>query len=363
MVVYPCTTVYVARMPDLKRAVVLGASGYTGAELLRLLAAHPGIEVGLLAADTLAGQAVAGVYPGLSAAYAGRAFDAMPIDPAGQIDRELFGDADVVFLGLPHDVSVAVVPRLIESTELVVDLSAAYRLRDLDAYPKFYGFRHSAPEFVERAVYGLPEKYRLDLIDADLIATPGCYVTAATLALEPLAPLIGESGAIVDAASGVSGAGRSATTANLFVSIDEDMSAYGLLDHRHTPEMEQEIGVPILFTPHLVPMARGILATCYFTPDDDTGAVDTADLLGRLAARYANEPYVVVSEALPHTKATLGSNLVMLTARRDQRTGRAMVIAALDNLTKGAAGGALQSANLALGFEETLGLSSIGVTP
>ena len=350
-------------MSSVRRAAVLGASGYTGAELLRLLAAHPQMEVGRVAADSLAGESIGAVYPGLSAAYPGRPFDPMPFDAGGEIDLDALGGADVVFLGLPHEVSSGIVPGLVAADVIAVDLSAAFRLRDLSAYPRYYGFEHSAGDLIERTVYGLPEKYRSSLRSARIIATPGCYVTAATLALWPLAALIGPDGAIVDAASGVSGAGRSASVANLFVSIDEDMSAYGLLDHRHTPEMEQEIGVSILFTPHLAPMARGILATCYFTPEDDTTTVDTGALLDRLARHYADEPFVVVDESPPHTKATLGSNLVMVTARRDRRTGRAIVIAALDNLTKGASGGALQSANLALGLDETLGLSATGVTP
>lgn len=199
---------------------------------------------------------------------------------------------------------------------------------------------------------------------AQLVATPGCYVTAATLAMAPLvdAGLIDTSSVIVDAASGVSGAGRGLKHTSLFCTVDEDMNAYGLLDHRHTPEMQEQIGATVLFTPHLVPMNRGILATCYTRPASGK-KVSTESLLGALSTAYAGEPFVVVRHDSPSTKATLGSNAVHITARYDERTGHVIVISALDNLCKGASGGAIQAANVALGLDETAGLSAVGVYP
>lgn len=342
------------------RAAVIGASGYTGAELLRLLAGHPSMQVVLATGDSHAGAAVGEVHPGLRAAYPDMVLRSS--DPESW--NEDLGDLDVVFLGLPHEVSHELVPRLVDRVQCVVDLSAAYRIKDRSVYPRWYGFEHRHPEVLDRAVYGLPERHREELAGARLIATPGCYVTAATLALAPLvdANLIENSGVIVDAASGVSGAGRAPKQANHFNSVDEDFSAYGLIDHRHTPEMEDRIGARILFTPHLAPMNRGILATCYARPA--TGVeVSTVDLLEHLRQTYSGEPFVSVGTELPSTKATLGSNAVQLTARFDERTGYVLVIAALDNLCKGASGGALQAANVALGLPETSGLTSIGVYP
>jgi N-acetyl-gamma-glutamyl-phosphate reductase len=245
----------------------------------------------------------------------------------------------------------------------LIDLSAAYRLKDASLYPRWYGFTHTQPELLSQAVYGLPELYRSQLAGARLIATPGCYVTAASLALTPLvrAGIISGDGVIVDAASGVSGAGRALKHSSLFSTVDEDFTAYGLLDHRHTPEIEQVTGAQVLFTPHLAPMNRGILATCYARPASKD--VTTASLLAALATFYKDEQFVVVRPTSPSTKATLGSNSVHITARFDERTGYVMVIAALDNIAKGASGGAVQSMNVALGLQENLGLSNVGVYP
>jgi N-acetyl-gamma-glutamyl-phosphate reductase len=271
---------------------------------------------------------------------------------------------DVVFLGLPHAASLALAPDLVGHVRCVIDLSAAYRLKDAAQYPTYYGFDHDQPGLLADAVYGLPELHRHELKGAQLIATPGCYVTTATLALRPLveAGVIETQGVIVDAASGVTGAGRQDKYAYAFTTLDENFAAYGLLDHRHTPEMEQEIGAQVLFTPHLAPMNRGILATCYARPVAGT-APSTESLLALLRERWAGEPFMVVTDGLPSTKATLGSNAVHVTARYDARTNTVLAIAALDNLAKGASGGAIQAANVALGFEETLGLTRVGVAP
>jgi N-acetyl-gamma-glutamyl-phosphate reductase len=333
---------------------IVGASGYTGAELLRLIAQHPDLELVVASGDSQAGGVAAELYPNLAVAYPDLVFERFDADRAAGLD--------LVFLGLPHEASMALAPALYGKVGCLVDLSAAFRLKDASLYPQWYGFEHDQPELLADAVYGLPELYRSDLKGARLIATPGCYVTAAALALTPLVQqgLVEPAGVIVDAASGVTGAGRGLKHSSLFATVDEDFSAYGLLDHRHTPEIEQVAGAQVLFTPHLAPMSRGILATCYARPAQP---VSTDDLLAALSESYAGEPFVAVRTASPSTKATLGTNAVHVTARFDDRTGTVVVLCAIDNLTKGASGGALQSANVALGLAETAGLTSVGLLP
>ena len=335
---------------------IIGASGFTGAELLRICATHPHFEVKYATGDSQAGTLARSLYPSLAATYPNLVFEEFEIDKALA--------CDVLFLGLPHEASLELVPQLVNKVKLVVDLSAAFRLTDTSKYPQWYGFTHTHPELVASAVYGLPELHREQLKTARLIATPGCYVTAASLALQPLvkAGAIDPVGVIVDAASGVSGAGRAAKHSNSFNTVDEDFTAYGLLDHRHTPEIEQVTGAQILFTPHLAPMNRGILATCYARPAAGTTPT-TASLLATLARAYAKEPLVVVGQYSPSTKATLGTNVTHITARYDERTGYVMVLSALDNLAKGASGGAVQAANVALGLNELDGLSMVGMYP
>lgn len=338
------------------RTAVIGASGYTGVELLRLLAAHPVLDVVYATGDSQAGSLASSVYPSLAAAYPSLVF--------AEFDEAEAAKCDVVFMALPHEASMAMVPKLVDIVRLVVDLSAAFRLKDSSQYPRWYGFVHDQPDLLARAVYGLPELHREALVGAGLIATPGCYVTAASLALTPLvrSGVIETTGVIVDAASGVSGAGRTPKSSTHFNSANEDFQAYGLLDHRHTPEIEQVTGARVLFTPHLAPMNRGILATCYARPAAGS-APTTQSLLASLAKFYAREPFVVVRPGSPSTKATLGSNAAHITARFDERTGTVMALCAIDNLTKGAAGGALQAANVALGLPETMGLSAVGMYP
>ena len=335
---------------------IIGASGFTGAELLRICANHPHFEVKYATGDSQAGTLARSLYPSLAATYPNLVFEEFEIDKALA--------CDVLFLGLPHEASLELVPQLVNKVKLVVDLSAAFRLTDTSKYPQWYGFTHTHPELVASAVYGLPELHREQLKTARLIATPGCYVTAASLALQPLvkAGAIDPVGVIVDAASGVSGAGRAAKHSNSFNTVDEDFTAYGLLDHRHTPEIEQVTGAQILFTPHLAPMNRGILATCYARPVAGTTPT-SASLLATLARAYAKEPLVVVGQNSPSTKATLGTNVTHITARYDERTGYVMVLSALDNLAKGASGGAVQAANVALGLNELDGLSMVGMYP
>ncbi|MEY5039427.1 MAG: hypothetical protein RLZZ48_196 [Actinomycetota bacterium] len=335
---------------------ILGASGFTGVELLRLCAQHPELSVSYATGDSQAGSRAASVYPSLATHYPNLVFSEFDLASALR--------CDVVFLCLPHEAALEIAPQLVGKVRLVVDLSAAFRLQDTSLYPRWYGFEHTQPTLVKQAVYGLPEMYRSALAGATFIATPGCYVTAASLALAPLVKsgVIEPSGVIVDAASGVSGAGRALKQSSMFTSVNEDFTAYGLLDHRHTPEMEQVTGAQILFTPHLAPMNRGILATCYARPKSGTSPT-TPGVLATLAKAYAGEPFVSVSPAIPSTKATLGTNSVHLTARYDERSGYVVVLSALDNLTKGASGGALQAANVALGLDEQLGLSQVGVYP
>jgi len=333
---------------------VFGASGYAGAELMRLAAGHPTFEVVLATAASQAGGRLADLYPSLAAAYPEVVL--APNDPAGA------DGLDVVFLALPHGASQELVPDLRKRVGTVVDLAADFRLHDPALYPTWYGSEHRCPALLAEAVTGIPELYGEDLPGATLIAAAGCYPTAAALALAPLvrAGLIETRGIVVDAASGVSGAGRVPKANTHFNTVDEDFTAYRLLDHRHTPEIEQAIGAQVIFTPHLAPMNRGILATCYARPAAGT---DGPDPLAILEHFYKGAPFVVVSGRSPSTKATLGSNCAHVTARYDTRTGWILAISAIDNLTKGAAGQAIQCANLALGLPEATGLPAVGVYP
>jgi len=339
---------------------IIGGSGFTGAELLRIISSHPSMEVVVATGDSQAGVAVADLYPSLAAAYPNLTY--------ASYDPSVVDGVDLAFLALPHGASQALVPELRSRVGHLVDLAADFRLTDPNLYPQWYGEAHSAPELLNDAVYGLPEFFRSQLVGAPLIAAAGCYVTASALALGPLvkAGLLEPTGIVVDAASGVSGAGRPPKPNTTFCAVDEDFTAYGLLDHRHTPEIEQAVAahsgsdVEVLFTPHLAPMNRGILATAYGRPA--TG-VATETAMACLAEAYRDEPFVVVSERVPSTKATLGSNSCHLTVRVDPRTGWLVVISALDNLVKGASGQAVQCANLALGLDETSGLAVAGTYP
>jgi N-acetyl-gamma-glutamyl-phosphate reductase len=306
-----------------------------------------------VAASSQEGRAVADLYPSLAAAYPGQRYSRVgPAAAAG---------ADVAFCALPHGVSQELVPGLLGQVGHVVDLGADFRLKDPSLYPGWYGLEHACPELLADAVYGLPELDRSHLLGARLVAVPGCYATAAALALAPLvrSGAVQPSGIIVDAASGASGAGRKLADETQFCAVDEDFAAYGLLRHRHTPEMEQAIGAQVLFTPHLAPLNRGILATCYAKASSG-GSTEPLEVL---AKAYAGEHFVVVSERSPSTKAALGSNTAHLTARYDQRTGWVISICALDNLVKGAAGQAIQCANAVMGWEEAAGLPLSGLIP
>ncbi len=338
------------------RVGIIGASGFTGAELLRIAAQHPDFDVVVATGDTQAGTLASSLYPSLAVRY--------PDLVLSEFDQRSTEGLDLVFLGLPHAASMQLAPQLVGKVGCVVDLSAAYRLKDASLYPRWYGFTHDQPELLAEAVYGLPELFRSELLGARLVATPGCHVTAASLALRPLVEqgLIETAGLIVDNATGITGAGRALKHSSMFCTVDENFEAYGLLDHRHTPEIEQVVGAQVLFTPHLAPMNRGILATCYARPAVGV-TMSTESLLTALRSAYAGEPFVVVRSESPATKATLGSNAVHITARYDERTGYVLALCAIDNLTKGASGGAVQAANVALGLDETAGLTSVGVYP
>ncbi|MBW3536797.1 MAG: N-acetyl-gamma-glutamyl-phosphate reductase [Actinobacteria bacterium] len=340
------------------KTAVLGASGYSGAELLRLCSLHPDLDVIVAGARSAAGQQVADFYPSLALSYPDLELRAM--------DPGVASGCDLVFSALPHGASQELVPAVLQAGAKVVDLAADFRLRDAALYPVWYGAEHGTPELLEQAVLGIPELFREEIAGSKLIGAAGCYVTAASLALAPFvrSGAVEPTGIVVDAASGVSGAGRKATDITHFGAVNEDFAAYGLLNHRHTPEIEQALGggAQVLFTPHLAPMTRGILATCYARPTT-TGPTTTEEALDVLRGAYEDEPFVQVTEAPPHTKHTLGSNSAHVTARGDTRTGWLVVLCAIDNLVKGAAGQAVQCANLSLGLDETTGLSTTGLYP
>jgi N-acetyl-gamma-glutamyl-phosphate reductase len=333
------------------KTAILGASGYVGGELLRLLAGHPGICAGRLFASSSAGQPVAALHPHLSIAYAGRVFEA--------IDGGSFDDCELIFAALPHGETQKLAEQFLASGAKVVDLGADFRLDTAEDYARWYGEEHVRPELLGEFVYGLPEVKREAIRGANYVAAPGCYPTAATLALRPLveAGIASSDGLIIDAVSGISGAGRGPSAGTQYCSVEGSMRAYGLLGHRHTAEMKMMLGGEPLFTPHLAPMSRGILATCY------ARATGPCDPLAVLRGAYVDEPFVCVTEAVPETKWAAGSNAAFVTARYDERTGMIVAVAAIDNLGKGAAGQMVQCANLMLGLDESAGLSNCGVFP
>ncbi len=338
---------------------IVGASGYTGAELLRLLAGHPLVDVVGLYAKRAAGSSLSDIYP----QFAGRL--ELPVET---FDADaVAAQARIAFAALPHAASAAACAALRERGVKVVDLSADFRL-DPETYAAWYG-EHPAPHLMAEAAYGLPELHRAAIREASLVAAPGCYVTAAVLATAPLidAGVIEPDGLIVDAKSGASGAGRSPGQATHLPEAAEGIRAYKIAGaHRHTPEIEQELGkvagkpVAITFTPHLVPMSRGILACVYGTPGPNAG-----DAQARLEAAYADEPFVSVLPAgrIPDTAHVRGSNRVHVAVAVDARAGRVIAMSAIDNLVKGAAGQAVQCMNLMQGWDETLALDAVALFP
>lgn len=341
----------------MKSIGIVGASGYTGVELLRLCAQHPELEIAFATGDTKAGMAISELYPSLAAAYPDTLFQRWA--------PELLEAVDGVFVALPHGKSQEIMGEILDSGVRVVDLGADFRLKDAAAYKQWYQEDHTRADLLDQFAYGLPELNRAAIQASAAVANPGCYPTAGSLALAPLirAGFIQSNGIIVNAVSGVSGAGRPPKDNTTFCAVDENVNAYGLLDHRHTSELEANLDATVLFTPHLVPMNRGILATCYAKPANGVGDLSTERLLDEIKRFYAEEPFVVVGEASPATKSTLGSNCVHLTARFDERTGTVLAIGALDNLCKGASGAAVQNMNILLGLGETTGLPMVGLVP
>ncbi len=347
-------------MSDKLKIGILGASGYTGADLIRLLSCHPHADIQLLTANAHAGKPLASVYPHLGG------LDLPDLLKAEDAD---WAELDVVFCGLPHGTSqeiIAKIPKLV----VVIDLSADFRLRDMDTYAQWYGHEHQAPELQSDAVYGLTEFYRQELKQARLIACPGCYPTAALLLLLPLvkAGLIQSDDIVIDAKSGVTGAGRSVKEQNLFSEVADGLHPYGIASHRHAPEIEQELSAAlgnetiVSFTPHLIPMNRGELLTTYVRLNKD---VSVADLRTQLQDRYENEPFVrVVPDGMvPATRHVRGSNYCLLGVYEDRVPGRAILVSTLDNLVKGSSGQAVQNMNVRFGFDETLGLTQAPMFP
>src|SRR5262252_6819508 len=352
-------------MADKAKIGVLGASGYTGAELLRLLIPHPRVEIVLLTAERRAGQDMRQVFP---------QFSPYALPKLVAIDGVDWNKAalDLVFCALPHATTQTVIKHLLAKAPntKVIDLSADFRLADPLAYARWYGHEHHAPDLQKEAVYGLAEVHRERIRKSRLIANPGCYTTCAQL---PLVPLIG-AGAIdvdeivVDAKSGMTGAGRAARENMLFSEVSEGFHAYGVGHHRHMAELDQEFSlaagrtVTVTFTPHLVPMNRGILSTIYVR---GIGGKSPQDLHGILSQTYRDEPFVHVLPfgEMPQTRHVRGSNMTFIGIAADRIKGRAIVGAALDNLVKGASGQALQNMNLLLGFPETMGLEQVALFP
>ncbi|MFQ5442644.1 MAG: N-acetyl-gamma-glutamyl-phosphate reductase [Thermodesulfobacteriota bacterium] len=347
----------------MKKVAILGGSGFTGLELLRILSAHPGVEVVSVTSRQFKGKGLSEVFPSLKGFYGGLAFSA----PGSFNDL----DADVAFSCLPHGASQEVVPELLNSGIKVVDLSADFRLRSPEVYNKWYG-EHKAKDLIKEAVYGLPELYRGSIKGARLVANPGCYPTGALLALMPLlrAGLIdGAAGpVIIDSKSGVSGAGRNLSYGTSFMEVSAGFKAYKVGSHRHTPEIIQEVesifsgsgsggGVKINFTPHLLPVARGILSTVYAGV---TKGLSTEDLHDIYEEAYSAEPFVRLMPVgeFPNINQVRSSNFCDIGLWADKGTGRVIIVSAIDNLVKGASGQAVQNMNLIEGFDETTALLS-----
>ena len=344
------------------RIGVLGASGYTGADLVRLAARHPNVEIAALTANTHAGKAMAEVFPH---------FFMLDLPTLVEWEKVDWTTLDAVFCGLPHGTTQEVTAAILSKNPSVkvIDMSADFRLRDRAVYAEWYGHEHRAAELQSEAVYGLTELYREEIRSARLVACPGCYPTAALLALAPIAKagLIDVTDIVIDAKSGVTGAGRGLKQNTLFSEAGEGLSPYSIAKHRHAPEIEQEIGVAagrsvtVNFTPHLIPMSRGELCTSFVR----LKGASADDLRAELSTAYRDEPFVHVAAkgVLPQTQNVRGSNYVQVGVFADRIEGRAIVISVLDNLVKGSAGQALQNMNVAFGLDETRGLLQLPLFP
>lgn len=342
---------------------IVGASGYSGSELLRFLVNHPGeLQVALCTSETYAGQRVDSVLPNLRGFLSSK-FEALNLD-------SLKDRVDVVVLAVPHKVAMSFVPQILGQGLRIVDFSADYRLEDAETYEAWYHVEHTSTSLMSKSVYGLPERYRDCIRSAQLVANPGCYPTSAILAAIPFVKhgVVELDSIIVDSKSGISGAGPKPSENTHYANRESNFVAYGIGVHRHTPEIEQELSavvsepVRVTFTPHLVPMTRGILSTVYMRLTEN---LSTAEALDMYTAFYENEPFVRVLPVgtYPQTKAVLGSNYCDVGLEVDARTRRIVAMAAIDNLGKGAAGAAVQNLNLMFGFKETDGLKVPGMMP
>ncbi len=344
---------------------VVGGTGYTGVELLRLLALHPQASIEVITSRSDAGVRVADIYPSLRQHYPELSFE--------QPDLNTLRRCDVVFFATPHGVAHGLAGELLDAGLRVIDLSADFRLRDADEWAKWYGQAHGAPALLSEAVYGLPERARKQIQRARLIAVPGCYPTAVQLGLMPLFEkgLIESQGIIADCKSGVSGAGRSAKVGSLFCEAGESMKAYSVGSHRHHPEITQGLSqmagesVSLTFVPHLTPMIRGIHATLYVTLKETALSLSSADLQAVFESRYQNEAFVDVMpwESCPETRSVRGANLCRIAVHRPAGGKLVIVLAVIDNLVKGASGQGVQNMNIMFGLKETLGLESAGLIP
>ena len=344
------------------KAGIIGATGYAGAELVRLLLGHKEVEIKWFGSRSYIDQKYASVYQNMF-----QIVDATCMDDNME---ELANQVDVIFTATPQGLCASLVNENILSKVKIIDLSADFRIKDVATYEKWYGIEHKSPQFIEEAVYGLCEINREDVKNARLVANPGCYTTCSILTAYPLAKegIIDMSTLIIDAKSGTSGAGRSAKVANLFCEVNENMKAYGVATHRHTPEIEEQLGyasgekVVLNFTPHLVPMNRGILATEYAKLTKDVTYDEVKAIYDKY---YANEKFIRVLEkdVCPETKWVEGSNYVDINFKIDPRTNRIIMMGAIDNLVKGAAGQAVQNMNLMFGFDEAEGLLQVPMYP
>jgi len=340
---------------------IYGASGYTGQELLKILIRHTEADVVALTSRKFKGTPISDIYPVFKGLTNKKYIDASPEDVASL--------CDVVFLAVPHGEAMEVAPFFLKEGKKVIDLSADYRLRDVEIYEKWYK-KHTSPELIPRAVYGLPELYRKDIIGANLVANPGCYPTGAILGLAPVLKekCIDISSIIIDSKSGMSGAGRELSIGSLFCEVNEGFKAYKICAHRHIPEIDQELGllagtdITVSFVPHLIPANRGILSTIYATLQKDVSASDLVDLYKKF---YKDEIFVRIYDegTYPNISSVRGSNYCDIGLALDGRTGRVVIIAAIDNLIKGAAGQAVQNMNLMCGLPEDMGLNLVSLFP
>jgi len=345
---------------DKARVGIINVTGYTGVELARLLAQHPQVELTSVTGRSAAGQGLGAVFPHLT-----------NVDLIIEVE---LGKVDLAFSAMPHRESAKVVIPLLNNGIKVVDISADFRLKDAAEYEQWYGFIHPSPQLLKEAVYGLTELYRSQVASARLVANPGCYPTGAILALAPAvkAGLV-EPDIVIDSKSGVSGAGRTVSLQTHYSEVNEDVTAYALDGHRHLPEVVQELGqfcsgqLPsVTFVPHLVPMTRGILTTCYaplVSGKVAAGKKGLEELKQLYLDFYKDEPFVKIVDFPPHTKHTWGNNLCLIHPTIDHRTGKLIVISCIDNLVKGAAGQAIQNMNLMLGLPETAGLEALAIYP